>query len=579
MRAGARVRLKPGESLQATEAIDTAASIGPVVLAISGGRKLTIGVNSVVSGFQFGSGTSDVAVLTRGYARVDGAAGARPLALRVGTTTVVGDGGFSLSTIGTGQRIEVARGQARLLRGGTAIGIVLAGQIGMVDESGRLSVVSAGTFVMGIDLAGNGGVIDGHRWKSQSHADVDGLSLSGHTVLSGTVPGENDAAVCALLEKGFAGGALRLTQVLPDGSYDVVCWVAGPVAAAPAALTVDGQSPADAEAVAGDVAPFGADGWRRLWPRRCLVSGGRLSLGFAGADQRLAGIHIQAVAAAAGGTAARLTPTVFLDHPFDGLTRTAPLQVTCKVELYAPGEAVRVVEFLAGDAKIGEATALPYTFSWSIANPGTYRLTARAVTANGLSAASSAKQVNVRPVGDPVAALPTTAAPGALLPIADFEREAKDWEYVGGWEFPGAAGSSGRDAGIVRSGNHAYRLDYDFSGGGAYVGTWANLHHLTAPDVSELRFWVLAPGLNGLGLRIVDGSDQLHQSRITLQVTNDWQEVVVKISDAVGGEHWGGANDGKWYKTIKGFGINVGKGNGNTVGTLWLDDISVRVAP
>ena len=55
------------------------------------------------------------------------------------------------------------------------------------------------------------------------------------------------------------------------------------------------------------------------------------------------------------------------------------------------------------------------------------------------------------------------------------------------------------------------------------------------------------------------------------------QEVVVKISDAVGGEHWGGANDGKWHKSIKGFGLNVGRDG--KVGTVWIDDVSVRVAP
>jgi hypothetical protein len=571
--------LKPGDQVRTTETFDTDASIGPVVLALSGGRKLTVGVNSVVAGIQTGSGPSDVVALTRGYARVDAAPGVRPLALRVGTLVAVGDGACSVSTIGNGLRIEVARGQALLQRGGKPFGTVLAGQIGTVDEQGVLSVVSAGTFVMGIDLAGNGGMVDGHRWKSQSHADVDGLSVSGHTFLTTPLPGESDSALRPVVEGGLGGAALRLTQMLPDGSYDVVCWVAGPVGHAPAVLTVDGQRPADSEAVAGDVAHFSASGWRRLWPRRCLVTGGRLTLGFPSTDQRLVGLQIQAVAAEVGGTAARLPPTVFLDHPFDGLTRTGPIQVTCKAELYAPGEPVRVVEYFANDAKIGEATALPYTFSWAISKPGSYRLTARAVTANGLSAASVSKQVSVRPAGDPVAALPTTANPGAVLLVADFERETQPWEYVGGWEFPGAAGSAARDAGLVHTGNHAFRLDYDFSGGGAYVGTWMKLEHLTAPDVSEIRFWVLAPGLNGLGLRIADGSDQIHQSRITLQVTNDWQEVVAKIADAVGGEHWGGANDGKWHPRIKGVGINTGKGNGNTVGTLWIDDFSVKVAP
>ena len=51
----------------------------------------------------------------------------------------------------------------------------------------------------------------------------------------------------------------------------------------------------------------------------------------------------------------------------------------------------------------------------------------------------------------------------------------------------------------------------------------------------------------------------------------------------MGGEHWGGANDGRWHGPAKGFGINLGKDSfvqaGTTRGTLFLDDVEVVAGP
>ena len=53
----------------------------------------------------------------------------------------------------------------------------------------------------------------------------------------------------------------------------------------------------------------------------------------------------------------------------------------------------------------------------------------------------------------------------------------------------------------------------------------------------------------------------------------------VEDPDLVGGEHWGGANDGKWHGPAQAFGLNVGKDamgtNGRRGFELSMDDIAV----
>jgi hypothetical protein len=138
--------------------------------------------------------------------------------------------------------------------------------------------------------------------------------------------------------------------------------------------------------------------------------------------------------------------------------------------------------------------------------------------------------------------------PSTLL-LDDFEDDPQGWTYIAGWEFPGAKGSLAIDAAEAHGGKRSYKLQADFSGGGAYVGTWRNLESLRGRDFNEIRVWVKAVNVTKIGVRIVDSSDQCHQKNggIPLAATDRWQEVVLKVADLGGGEHWGGANDGKWH--------------------------------
>lgn len=409
LRGGNRIRLQPGAGLRADDSIDTAQ--GPVVFALGGGRTLTLGVNSLVGRVR-ADGALDVVLLERGQVRVDAPAGTRGVLVRAGQTSAIGDGStFAVSTVGDGLRVEVGRGAARIQRGTTTLTTVLAEQMALVADGGELAVATAGSFVAGINLGGPGAVVDGHRWKSQRHALADGLTVDGGT--PGTLSGLGaDPALKPVLETGL-GGAARLTLALPDGSYDVVGWVSGRPGGAAGTLSVNGQ------ASDGDTAGVGANGWRKLWPRRCTVTGGRLALTFIGGDQQLlAGLSIHACGPASG----RLPPTVFLDEPAEDLSLVAPTARVLKADAIAPTDAIKVVEFLVDGAKVGEAAAPPYVFQWSCQTAGVHQVAARAVTGNGLSGLSATVTITVKPPEKPKPALlltmPEDGAASTSAPIA-----------------------------------------------------------------------------------------------------------------------------------------------------------------
>ena len=169
------------------------------------------------------------------------------------------------------------------------------------------------------------------------------------------------------------------------------------------------------------------------------------------------------------------------------------------------------------------------------------------------------------------------------LLLDDFEGEPKGWTYIDGREFPGAKGGLALDAADAHGGKRSYKLTADFGGGGAYVGVWRDLASLKGRDVKELRLWVKAAHVVSVGVRLSDDTDQIFQSKgVKLAATADWQPLVLKLPDLVGGEHWGGANDGKWHGPLKAFGLNVGKDSlaaGETQGSLNIDDVEAVPGP
>jgi len=175
---------------------------------------------------------------------------------------------------------------------------------------------------------------------------------------------------------------------------------------------------------------------------------------------------------------------------------------------------------------------------------------------------------------------PTAAGQDSTVFLDGFEAEPRGWEYVGGWEFPGAVGSLGWDTATAYDGKGSLRRDADFSGGGAYVGLWKELPDIMDRHLEAIRLWIKSQGVVHVGVRILDETGQCHQTkRIPLAKTDKWQQVVLRVSDLVGQESWGGANDRKWHGPAKAFGLNIGVDSlaDGSKGVLWLDDATCTV--
>lgn len=164
--------------------------------------------------------------------------------------------------------------------------------------------------------------------------------------------------------------------------------------------------------------------------------------------------------------------------------------------------------------------------------------------------------------------------------LDDFETGQSGWGWVGGWEFPGAQGSYSVDLTGGHDSKGSGKFIADFTGGGAYVGGWRDMTKLSQRDFKEIRFWIKG-NITGLGIRMADNTDQVHQRHVPLKPSNDWQEVILKPTAIAGAEHWSGANDGVWHGPMKGLGLNIGNSVfvGAKKGEVWIDDVEGVVDP
>lgn len=154
-----------------------------------------------------------------------------------------------------------------------------------------------------------------------------------------------------------------------------------------------------------------------------------------------------------------------------------------------------------------------------------------------------------------------------------FEAE-EGWTLSLGSEFPGAQGDFVRDPESFRSGARSGKLTGNFAGGGNYV---ALTRTLPAYEALELSFWVKTSDVSRLGFRMTDATGQVHQQRISLQSTSDWQRISISVFD--GGtqySHWGGANDGVWHSPAKQISFVFDRSaltGGKNSGVIRFDDV------
>jgi hypothetical protein len=204
-------------------------------------------------------------------------------------------------------------------------------------------------------------------------------------------------------------------------------------------------------------------------------------------------------------------------------------------------------------AKRGEADAVTNIAkyeSWGGAKDGRWHGPARGIYfLLGKRAESPVRtlwlnEVSITPRPTPVAG----AEQIATVRLDDIADGGHDWTFTNGPEFKGATGSltvAEPDADVQRP---YFKLAGDFANGGQYVAAVCNLTEAGVEDLDALRFRVKTSSASAMTIQLVDGTGQTHQRRgFKIRADGAWHDVVVKPQDIAGGEHWGGANDGKWH--------------------------------
>lgn len=129
--------------------------------------------------------------------------------------------------------------------------------------------------------------------------------------------------------------------------------------------------------------------------------------------------------------------------------------------------------------------------------------------------------------------------------IADGEH---DWAVSLGGEVPGAKGTLTAVTDPKGARPSHLRLAADFTGGGAYVAAIKHLTGLDAKDVPAIRMQVRSPNVQTVTIQVVDKTGQTHQRKgVKVAADGKWHEFTIVPKEIAGGEHWGGAKDGKWH--------------------------------
>ncbi|MFD0715926.1 chitinase N-terminal domain-containing protein [Paenibacillus sp. GCM10027626] len=139
----------------------------------------------------------------------------------------------------------------------------------------------------------------------------------------------------------------------------------------------------------------------------------------------------------------------------------------------------------------------------------------------------------------------------------------------------GAKGEYIRDTAEVKSGAYSGKVSGDFGAGGLNVSLGRSFS--TPMDLKKLAFWVKTADYAAVLLLVKDSTGQVHQQKIALAPTGDWQKIEVWTFNAgTSYLHYNGANDGVWHGPAQGIGLLVEKNGlvgGKTSGDIRFDNV------
>lgn len=139
----------------------------------------------------------------------------------------------------------------------------------------------------------------------------------------------------------------------------------------------------------------------------------------------------------------------------------------------------------------------------------------------------------------------------------------------------GAKGEYIRDTAEIKSGAYSGKLSGNFSAGGLNVSLGRSFS--TPIDLKKLSFWVKTSDYSVVLLLVKDSTGQVHQQKISLAPTGDWQKIEVWTFNAgTSYLHYSGANDGVWHGPAQAIGLLVEKSglvSGKTSGDIRFDNV------
>jgi len=171
------------------------------------------------------------------------------------------------------------------------------------------------------------------------------------------------------------------------------------------------------------------------------------------------------------------------------------------------------------------------------------------------------------------------AACAAELPIGSFADGTVDgWMFNQGKEFPGAQGSLTIVEDKEASSGRAASMEGNFEKGGNYVSMTKILP--TPVPFETLKFKAKTSGIAALVIRLTDNSGQIHQRKVKVAESLDWQ--TVELNDYKGEYYssFGGAKDGKLHDPIRAVSILISKDGllpGSKSGKVFLANIALTL--
>jgi hypothetical protein len=130
------------------------------------------------------------------------------------------------------------------------------------------------------------------------------------------------------------------------------------------------------------------------------------------------------------------------------------------------------------------------------------------------------------------------------------------------------------------AGQNALRFAAEIKGPKGSARLRKSLKGLNLADVKVIRMKIKGETATVFGLVLVDGTGQVHQKKGNrLKTDGEWTEFTIDPQKIAGGEHWGGANDGKWHGPLDSitFTYNIGSDKESQKPVMIIGDITADV--